>query len=211
MTRLRLTFSKEEPMRFTGHLDVQRTLERTLRRASVPLQHTQGYHPRPKMHLAAALPLGCTGEAELADIWLREERTPQEVLTALQSVAPPGMRFHHAEIVPPEAPPLPNLVRAALYRVTFLDPLPDLTGRVQTLLNQPTLKRIRQSKKGPKPYDLRPLILALEAQSQPQALVMRLRAEPGATGRPDEVLAALEIPLEIARMHRIRLILAEDA
>ena len=30
MTRLRLTFSKDEPMRFTGHLDVQRTLERTL-------------------------------------------------------------------------------------------------------------------------------------------------------------------------------------
>ncbi|HEY58778.1 MAG TPA: DUF2344 domain-containing protein [Anaerolineae bacterium] len=211
MTRLRLTFSKDEAMRFTSHLDVQRTLERTLRRAGVPLQHTQGYHPRPKMHIAAALPLGCTGEAELAEIWLREERSPHEILAALQPVSPPGMHFHHAEIIPPDAPPLPNLVRAAEYRVTFLDPIPDLAERVQHLLSQPSLERIRRTKKGPKPYDLRPLILALEARREPQALDMLLRAEPGATGRPDEVLAALDIPLEIARMHRTRLVLAEGA
>ena len=203
MTRLRLTFSKDEPMRFTGHLDVQRTLERTLRRAGVPLQHTEGYHPRPKMHIAAALPLGCTGEAELADVWLREERDPQEVLAALQAVAPPGMHFHRAEIVPPDAPPLPNLVRAAEYRVTFLDPVPDLAARVERLLAAPTIERIRRTKKGPRPYDLRPLILELSAEGQ--ALRMVLRAEPGATGRPDEVLAALDIPLEIARVHRVQL------
>ena len=206
MSRLRLTFSKDEPMRFTGHLDVQRTLERTLRRAGVPLAHTQGYHPRPKMHIAAALPLGCTGEAELADVWLREERNPQEVLAALQAVAPPGMHFHRAEIVPPDAPPLPNIVRAAVYRVTFLDPVPDLAARVERLLAQPTIERIRRTKKGPRPYDLRPLILDLRAEGA-TALPMTLRAEAGATGRPDEVLAALDIPLEIARIHRTRLIL----
>ncbi len=206
--RLRLTFSKDEAMRFTGHLDVQRTLERTLRRAGIPLRHTEGYHPRPKMHLAAALPLGCTGEAELAEIWLREAWPPEKALAALQPVSPPGMHFHRVEPVPPDAPPLPNLVRAAEYRATFLDPIPDLAERVQHLLAQPTLERIRQTKKGPRPYDLRPLILEMAYQEEPQALCMILRAEPGATGRPDEVIAALGLPWEIVRIHRTRLILA---
>ncbi len=210
MTRLRLTFSKDEAMRFTGHLDVQRTLERTLRRAGVPLQHTQGYHPRPKMHIAAALPLGCTGEAELAEVWLREERAPQEILAALQPISPPGMHFHRAEIIPPNAPPLPNLVRAAEYRVTFLDPVPDLAERMHRLWAASSIERVRQTKKGPRTYDLRPLILALHVD-EANVLQMTLRAEPGATGRPDEVLAALEVPWETARVHRVRLHLSETA
>jgi len=101
-------------------------------------------------------------------------------------------------------------VRAAEYQVTFLEPPPPLADRVAHLLAQPALKRVRHTKKGPRPYDLRPLILALEVREDPPILQMTLRAEPGATGRPDEVLAALEIPLEIARIHRTGLVLAED-
>ena len=71
-------------------------------------------------------------------------------------------------------------------------------------------ERILRERRG-KTYDLRPLVEALEPrpgrETEPARLWMRLKALPGATGRPDEVLDALGIPWEIARVERIRLVL----
>ncbi len=202
--RIRLTYAKTDAMRYTSHLDVQRTLERTFRRAGLPLLHSQGYHPRPKMHLASALPLGCTGEHELADFWLTEPLPPEAIEAALRQAAPPGIRILAVETVPAEAPPLPNLVVASEYRITLLEAVPDLAARVRQLLAAEHLPRERRGK----PYDLRPLIEALEILPPDETgharLQMRLSAREGATGRPDEVLAALGIPLGTARIHRTR-------
>ncbi len=205
--RIRLTYAKTDAMRYTGHLDVQRTLERTFRRAGLPLLHSQGYHPRPKMHLASALPLGCTGEHELADFWLTEPLPPAAVEEALRRAAPPGIRILAVETVSLDEPPLPNQVVASEYRVTLLEEIPDLEARVRALLEAETLPRERRGK----PYDLRPLIKALEILPPDEEgharLWMRLSAREGATGRPDEVRAALGIPLGDARIHRTRQIL----
>ena len=56
--RVRLTFTKQGALRYTGHLDLHKILERSIRRAKLPLAYSQGYHPQPKINLAAALPLG---------------------------------------------------------------------------------------------------------------------------------------------------------
>ena len=70
--RLRVTFSKGGPLVYTSHLDLARVWERALRRAGVGLVYSGGFNPRPKLQLAAALPLGHTAEAELLDVWLEE-------------------------------------------------------------------------------------------------------------------------------------------
>src|SRR3990172_1703464 len=95
--RLRLTFSKTKAMRFTGHLDLFSTLERTMRRANLPLAYSQGFKPRPKITFASALPLGFTSDCELADIWLDSEVPIVEVTRALKVAAPPGVEIHAVE------------------------------------------------------------------------------------------------------------------
>ncbi len=202
--RIRLTYAKTEAMRYTSHLDVQRTLERTFRRAGLPLLHSHGYHPRPKMHLAAALPLGCTGEHELADFWLTEPWPTEAIASALRQAAPPGIRILQVTVVPPDEPPLPNQVVASEYILTLLDPVPDLEARLTTLLAAEHLPRERRGKI----YDLRPLIenaaVLPPDEAGRQRLQLRLSARQSATGRPDEVLDALDIPLGAARIHRTR-------
>ena len=69
--RLRITFSKSGALRYTGHLDLQTTWERTIRRAGLPLAYTHGFHPGPRIQIASALPLGFIGRAEIVDIWLQ--------------------------------------------------------------------------------------------------------------------------------------------
>jgi uncharacterized protein (DUF2344 family) len=71
--RIRAEFAKTEAMRFTSHLDLYRAWERLLRRAGLPLQFSQGYNPRPKLQLAAPLPLGMTSQVEIIDFWLSGE------------------------------------------------------------------------------------------------------------------------------------------
>ncbi|HEX9030091.1 MAG TPA: TIGR03936 family radical SAM-associated protein, partial [Anaerolineales bacterium] len=189
--RLRITFAKTEEMRYTGHLDLHRTWERIFRRAGLPLAYSQGYHPQPRINLAAALPLGFTSQAEIADIWLEESLPLEQISKVLNQALPPGLQLIGIQDVPTTLPSLQTQVAAAEYSVKLLDPIDQLDDRLQEILNAVSLPRERRSKS----YDLRPLILGLERQpNDPQGrpcLCMRLAAEEGATGRPEEVLAAL--------------------
>jgi radical SAM-linked protein len=218
--RLRLTFSKTGTLRYIGHLDLQTVLERTIRRAGLPLAYSQGFHPGPRIQIAAALPLGYAGLAELGDIWL--ETDPGDLAgmqERLQAGSPPGLIIVAVESVDEHAPALQTLVVSTEYAVTFLDPLnlDRLKLEVENLLAAHTLPRVRRGKR----YDLRPLIETLsvilpepveaaETALSGVKLLMRLSARPGATGRPEEVLAALGLPFESARIERLRLILKTE-
>ena len=79
-------------MRYTSHLDVHRTWERTLRRARLPLAYSQGFNKRPKINLAVALPLGFTSDCELVEFWLDGTPTLSEVESRLREAAPSGDR-----------------------------------------------------------------------------------------------------------------------
>jgi hypothetical protein len=136
LARYRAAFHKTEAMRFTGNLDLHRTLERTLRRAGLPLAYTQGFHPHPRLTLASALTLGCTSEGELAEFWLETALPAGEVLAACQRASPSGI--HVTEVIPVrlEEPALPNLLRSAEYEAE-LDPatVPDICPRSGALLD----------------------------------------------------------------------------
>ena len=200
--RYRATYAKTEAMRYTGHLDVQRTWERTLRRARLPLVYTQGFNPRPKLLLAAALPLGFTSDCEVVEFHLDSDLPPAEVEGRIREAAPPGIALQTVEAVDSRTPKIPNLVESACYRVTLLGPVNDLSARVDRILKSGTLPRERRGK----PYDLRPLIEQLTAADD-RTLEMQLAARPGATGRPEEVLLALDLDPLAARIHRTELLL----
>ncbi len=204
--RLRITFAKTEAMRFTGHLDLHRTWERTFRRARLPLAYSQGFNPHPRLNLASALPLGFTSGCEVIDVWLEQEMTPEAVKEALGPALPPGLRVLEIRVIDAHRPALQSELEASDFTVTLLEACPDLDARCQALLQAGSLRRVRREKE----YDLRPLILALEplpADEQGRArLFLRMAAREGATGRPEEVMAALGISAEETRTHRTRLV-----
>jgi radical SAM-linked protein len=213
--RLRLTFSKVGPTRFIGHLDLARTWERILNRAKLPITYTQGFNRRPRMQMAAALPLGFTSECEMVDILLDERVNPTVSKGQLMAKMAPGILLHRVEEVPLDAPLLQNCTIAAVYQVTLLDPADPaaLQQAIDDLMASDS--HIRQRARGHKrkPYDLRPLIEELnllEAAESP-SLHMRLLLQEGKTGRPDEVLYALNLDPTGARIHRTHIILADSS
>ena len=213
--RLRLTFSKVGPTRFIGHLDLARTLERVLNRAKIPVTYSQGFNRRPRMQMAAALPLGFTSECEVVDILLDERVDPTNTKEQLMTKMAPGILLHTIEEVPLDAPLLQNCTIAAVYRVTLLDPV-DTTALQQTINDLMAAdSHIRQRERGRKrkPYDLRPLIeeLSLVEAAESPTLHMRLLLQEGKTGRPDEVLYALNLDPTDTRIHRTQIILADTS
>ena len=102
------------------------------------------------------------------------------------------------------SPKLPTLVTAASYSIILDSKHPGLPGKIDNLLNS---ARVIRDRKG-KIYDLRPLIQELNCDnSSTSKLQMTLSALPGATGRPDEILAALELPMTGTHICRTEIIL----
>jgi radical SAM-linked protein len=205
--RIRITFTKQGALRYTGHLDLHNLLERAARRAALPLAYSQGFHPTPKIQIACALPLGFSSRAEIMDIWLTVDSEVSRLRDSLQAALPRDIQILTIESVDERAPALQTQVIAAEYEATLPDEFAaDLTSRLSAVMDAESLPRERRGK----PYDLRPLIESLEAApaegSGKMRLFMRLSARAGATGRPEEVLSALGIPPETVRVERTRLI-----
>lgn len=211
--RLRLTFSKMRPARFVGHLDLALTLERALNRAEIPIAYTQGFNRRPRMAFAAPLPLGFYSEGELVDLWLAERMDPNLALEQMMQKMAPGIGISQVDDVPLRSPSLQAITLAAIYSVDLLDPLgrADLVKRIRRIMSSHQLfQQRKKSKDKVEKYDLRPLIVDLqlsETGTDQSSITMKLLLMEGKTGRPDEVLQAMDLDPYAARICRTKIIL----
>jgi len=209
--RFRITFSKSGALTYTSHLDLMRVWERSIRRAGIPLAYSRGFNPRPKLQLAAALPLGHTGEAELLDVQLERPISAEAFAKALVPALTEGLAISQVTQVEPKEPALQTQVVSAEYRVTveWGGTVQEIEACIETVLAATELTQKRRGRQ----YDLRPLIerLWLERADEDTAVLrMQLAARQGATGRPEAVLKALGMAGAFARYHRLRLRSAGD-
>jgi radical SAM-linked protein len=210
--RIRITFAKNGALRYIGHLDLHKMWERVTRRAGLSLAYSQGFHPSPKIQLAAALPLGFSSRCELVDLWVEGETDLARLPNDLQEAVPPGLRILSVEAVEEKSPPLQTQILSAEFEAVFPGDKDssELEKKLATVLQADTLPRERRGKS----YDLRPLIEELKLLDPDSdgrtRLFMRLSAREGATGRPEEVLDALGLPLDGIRTERTRLIFKEN-
>lgn len=207
--RIRVTFAKLEAIQYISHLDLHRTWERTIRRAGLPLAYSHGYNPRPRINLASALPLGFTSDCELIDIWFESKKPIVDLINALELASPPGLNILKAEEIDLHTPKLQKQVISSKYSLTIREAIPDLPTRLKTLLCADSIPRNRRGKD----YDLRTLIedaqLLTPDSSGYQRISLCLTTQDNATGRPDEVLAAMDIPLHRTDIKRICLMLKD--
>jgi hypothetical protein len=179
--------------------DASAAWESVLAGSGLPLAGLDLPVPRPRFVIAAALPAGVPGEAELVDLWLTE-RTPRwRLREALDGRLPPGNRLVDAYDAWLGQPALPGQVVGAVYRAA-LNPGPTsldgLRAAAAAMLAAASLPRRRPKGDVTVAYDLRPFLEALSVEPGPDpggsVVRMTLRHDPEkGIGRPDEVLAEL--------------------
>jgi radical SAM-linked protein len=206
-SRFRLHFSKEGPLRWTGHLALRQAWERTFRRSRLPLAYSAGHHPQPKLLFAAPLPLGFTASSELLDASLDGTLTTATVTERLKGSCPPGLSVVSVDGLAPREPPITKLVNASLYEVQLAESIDSscLDDAIDTLLAASQIMRQRRGRT----YDLRPLVQHLSFDRSAGRLDMQLCCLPSQTGRPEEVLLQLELDPGECRIHRRKLLLGD--
>lgn len=219
--RVRIRFSKHGKVRFTSHRDVARIWERALRRADVPIAYTEGFSPRPKLSFGLALSTGHESQGEYLDVALRDAddlASAASLPALLDETLPVGMDVQAAEVLPPGADSLQQVVTSCTWHIEVADIDPaTATAVVERGLAASELTITRERKGQSVTDDVRPAILALRVLGPVDTVVAPLA--PSATGtatafeaelatqpralRPAELISAIDPTWVVARVTRI--------
>jgi len=204
--RIRVRFAKRGRLRFLSHRDVARSVERAVRRSGVPVSHSHGFSPHPRISWIGAAPTGTASEAEYFEIGLTREMDPALVRTALDEVLPDGLDILDAVVATP--PGLADRVDASLWRIE-LDGVAeaDLRAAVEALMAKDSLVVDRIMPSGKRQIDVRAAVAWAEVGGDSPTGVTPQPAGPGRVCailtavvrqttpavRPDDVLGALDV------------------
>ena len=212
MQRLRIKYRRGEEVKYISHLDIMRLWQRALNRAGIALAYSEGFHPHPKISLAAPLAVGVTSEAELMDITLARPVSPHFFTAAVNQQLPADMEILQVIQIAETLPSLQSQVRFAEYAVELETGKgrEEIASAIASVLSQEHLPWVHQRDTGPRHYDLRALIddiWLVSFQDKHCTIGMRLRCDGSGSGRPEQVVAALGFAEMPTSIHRAKLIL----
>jgi radical SAM-linked protein len=204
--RIRVRFAKRGRLRFLSHRDVARSVERAVRRSGVPVSHSHGFSPHPRISWIGAAPTGTASEAEYFEIGLTRPMEPDVVRTALDEVLPDGLDILDAVIAAP--PALADRVDASLWRIALPGVAEaDLALAVDGLMSKDSLVVDRIMPSGKRQIDVRAAVAwARVGEDSPTgvtpeetdgagvcAILTAVVRQTTPAVRPDDVLGALDV------------------
>jgi len=189
--RLRFVFSKVGDLRFLGHLETIKAIERACRRAGIPLAFSGGFSPKPRITFALSLPTGAEGLHEFMDLELAETISVKEVVDRVNGNLPRGLSLIRGWKVPPESGALNGRVCHMTYRALLPDSWDGLKQLTECFMERESIPVIRVRKGKERTLDLKDYLLSLTAHDERTIVyTLELKGEKG-SARPAEVVQAL--------------------
>lgn len=153
MVRYLIKFTKESSVKFIGHLDVMRTIQRMIRRSGLPVQYSRGFNPHINMSIAQPLSVGVYSCGEYMDISFEREMEEDEIIGRLNENAPVGLRI--LEVKPIKDNPDGKIfksmaeVYAARYiiKIKYVD-TSNLVSDMNELMERDVWKAMKKTKRG---------------------------------------------------------------
>ncbi len=116
MITVRISFEKKNEASYISLLDLQRVMQRVLKRSGLPVWHTLGFNPHIYMTFACPLSLGQESECECVDVKTEAEAPDfEQWKAALNAIMPAGIVITHVGPVQMKA----DLIAYACYRITY--------------------------------------------------------------------------------------------
>lgn len=200
--RIRIRFAKRGRLRFLSHRDVARSVERAVRRAGVPVSHSHGFSPHPRLSWVGAAPTGTASEAEYLEIGLTREVDPAALVTALDDALPAGLDILDAVVAEP--PALAERIDASRWVIELPGVDPHVLGAaVEALMALPALVVERVMPSGRREIDVRAALVEAAASGGSRrgaaedggvcAILTAVVRQTTPAVRPDDVLGALDV------------------
>jgi radical SAM-linked protein len=210
--RLRLRYAKRGRLRFASHRDFQRSFERALRRADIPMAYSAGFTPHPRISYANAAPTGAASEAEYLEIAVTARCDPQRLRAVLDEALPPGLDV--VEAVEARTSGFAERLEASVWRVELPGVAPDAArDAVAAFLATSEVQVERLMKNGIRTFDARAAVVRAEVTDSdafgsdgpgpqgidgPCAILHLVVRHTTPAVRPDDVLSALRSHAHLA-------------
>ncbi|MFB2967836.1 TIGR03960 family B12-binding radical SAM protein [Aerosakkonema sp. BLCC-F183] len=233
--RLRVCFGKLGDMALVSHLDLARLFDRAVRRASIPIAYTNGFHASPRISIANALPLGATSSGDIVDFELTRQMDVATFQAKLVAQMPSNIPIYRVEEVDLKTPSATQLLAAAEYSIT-LTSFAEVTSAqwqqwIEAIKHRDAIWWEQTTKSGNKhTVNLRERLFELELQEESRDLTYRsdlvspdrthssqvlryvgMSRNDGNLLRPEHIIYMLEqvceLELQLLHTHRLRLIL----
>jgi radical SAM family uncharacterized protein/radical SAM-linked protein len=172
-------YSRTGEICFLGHLEILQIVFRTLRRAKVVTNFSQGFNPSPKISFGPALPVGTESLAEFFIMDLPAPLgNPAAIIDRLNAKIAPGLKVTKVEL---HTGKVPQTIRIA-YNLTLPDAITDVERvRAEDFIKSDIFLVSKTRKGKTKEIDIRPLIKAFSITSSEmvQLEMISASAQPG--------------------------------
>lgn len=176
MPNVRVFYSKTGPAKYISHLDITRCMQRSLKRAGIPVWYTQGFNPHMYMAFALPLSLGYESVCEAMDLRLTETVDFEAMKQQLNEALPRNLRVLSVGSQEQK----PQEIRFADYEVRICTKHPEVFSTAfQMFLEQPEILVEKRTKKGIKEIDIKPDMAIRDIKTEGDEVLLTLRTTAG--------------------------------
>lgn len=142
--RARVKYSKNEDVKYVGHLDAMRTFIRCIKRTCIPIKYSKGFNPRVQISFALPLGVGVTSESEYFDLEVESKMNEAMFVAELNSTLPLGFRALGVTYIEDiDKRSLMSLVKEAIYEIEIqndgdINKLKELFSKEEILIEKET-------------------------------------------------------------------------
>ena len=180
-------------MRYIGHRDLLRSMERLLRRTQLPVAMSEGFHPKVRMSFPSALALGVAGKEEVVELDLTVPVSADDVIQRLNEASYTGLAFHSAITV--RAGRRKTVHVASVFEMTLPSVLAEITAQnIASFLAESTVIVVKHNGKS---VDVRAAVNSMTLEGN--RLQMELAVTAGADAGFREVLDVLGLQEQLFR------------
>ncbi len=187
--KLRLEFSKTDPLGCLSHRELITAMARAMRRAGLPVEYSEGFHPAPKVSFGPPLGVGVQGTREYLDMTLEHYIPPDRVTGLLNTELPKGLTAAAAMPLPEKAPSLQSFITVYVYEIIGVD-----SARAAEFMAESEFFVEREDRKEAgkesKKVDIRRMVERADASEKGVELWLRDDPE-GPKARLEEVLSGM--------------------
>ena len=160
--QIRIRFRKFGAMLYISHLDLSKTVMRSIVRSGLPVYYSEGFNPKPKLVFGTPLSVGCGGEEEVLDIRLMKAVSNAEILERLRAVMPNGIEVTQVY----EQKGKLTDVKWAENVIDWMkvDVSAETAAKIEELFRSPVMMT-KRSKSGEKEVDITTFIKSLKAEA----------------------------------------------
>ncbi len=168
----RAVFQKTGSAKYISHLDLNRCMQRAIRRADLPAWYTEGFHPHMYLMFALALSLGAESRCETMDFRLTHAMPPEEIRSRLNAALPEGLQVLDVHTPVHQAAD----IGSADYAIAFRTEQPAALAQCwERFMAQEQILMQKKTKRGFKEIDIRPQIAASGIQVEESAGILQMK------------------------------------